>query len=120
MLVSRLLKEMIHIGTLEIIDANGRHHIFSGASSPEATVRLQDRALHYKLFFNPYLYLGEAYMDGTLIIEKGTLLDFLEIVTRNLKFGQALPLHSAYDRFSWLLRRLQQHNPVVRAPSLST
>ena len=115
MLLSRLLKRMIHIGRLEIIDANDNHHIFSGTLGPDVTVRLHDRALPYKLFFNPYLYLGEAYMDGTLTIEKGTLSDFLEIATANLEFGQTLPLYSAYSWFCWLGRYWQQYNPLGRA-----
>ena len=112
MLVSRLLERMIRVGTLEVIDADGERHVFSGEPGPEVTVRLHDRALHYRLFFNPGLSVGEAYMDGTLTIEKGTLSEFLEIATRNLRFAQAYPPYAAIERLSRLLRRWQQRNPV--------
>jgi cyclopropane-fatty-acyl-phospholipid synthase len=115
MLVSRLLERMIRVGTLEVIDADGRLHVFSGGPGPEATIRLHDRSLHHKLFFNPELYVGEAYMDGTLTIDKGTLSDFLEIVVTNLDSAQAQPLYSACESLSRLLRRWQQYNPVGRA-----
>ena len=115
MLLSRLLKRTVRAGTLKLIDADGKEHVFSGRPGPKATIRLHDRALHYKLIANPYLYVGEAYMDGTLTIEEGTLPDFLEIVTANLEFGQTLPLYSAYDRLCWLWRRIQQYNPVSRS-----
>ena len=82
MLLSGLLERMIRIGKLEVIDAGGKLHVFSGGPGPEATVRLHDRVLHRKLFFNPDLYVGEAYMDGTLTIETGTLSDFIEILVR--------------------------------------
>ena len=39
MLLYRLLERMIHIGTLKLIDADGKRHIFSGSPGPEATVR---------------------------------------------------------------------------------
>ncbi len=115
MLLSRLLKRIVRVGTLEVIDAGGKRHVFSGRPGPEATVRLHDRALHLKLLVNPYLYLGEAYMDGTLTIEKGTLPDFLEIATANMEFGQSLPLFSVFERLGWLRRRIQQYNPVGRS-----
>jgi len=115
MLLSRLLEHMIRIGTLEVIDANGKAHVFSGEPGPCAIVRLHDRALHRKLFLNPALYIGEAYMDGALTIEAGTLSDFVEILVRNFSAARATPLYAAYEHLSGLSRRWQQYNPVGRA-----
>ena len=115
MLVSPLLERMIRVGTLEVIDADGEPHVFSGEPGPQVTVRLHDRRLHHRLFFNPELYVGEAYMDGTLTIDKGTLSDFLQIVATNLGFAQAHPLYSAHQWLCRRLRRWQQLNPLGRA-----
>ena len=115
MLLSHLLKNTIHIGSLTVIDAGGKTHVFSGSPGPEVTVRLHDRALHRKLFFYPELYIGEAYMDGTLTIEKGTLDDFMNIATMNLKSIQNNRPNFILEGFLRLLRGWQQHNPVKRA-----
>ncbi|HEC90398.1 MAG TPA: class I SAM-dependent methyltransferase [Alphaproteobacteria bacterium] len=115
MLLSHLLKNTIHIGSLTVIDAGGKTHVFSGSPGPEVTVRLHDRALHRKLFFYPELYIGEAYMDGTLTIEKGTLDDFMNISTMNLKSIQNNRPNFILEGFLRLLRGWQQHNPVKRA-----
>ncbi len=118
MLLSRLLHRMIRNGTLRVIDAKGKTHLHTGAApGPEVTIKLHDRTLHTKLFLNPCLYLGEAYMDGTLTIEEGTLADFLEIVARNLKSAEDLPLYSAYEQISCMFRSWQQYNPISRARS---
>ncbi|HEB79137.1 MAG TPA: class I SAM-dependent methyltransferase [Rhodospirillales bacterium] len=117
MLLSRLLERMIHTGTLKVIDAAGELYVYTGGPGPEVTVRLHNKALHRKLFFNPCLYIGEAYMDGSLTIEKGTLPGFLKIVASNLKFSKDLPLFSKYRRFSCMFRGLQQYNPISRARS---
>ena len=45
---------------------------------------LLDKSLNYKLLLNPDLYFGEAYTNGSLIIENGTLAEFLEIVFKNI------------------------------------
>ena len=54
-------------------------------------------------------------MDGTLTIEKGTLLEFLEILAKNLKFAQTYPLYFAGERLARLFRWRQQYNPAHRA-----
>ena len=117
MLMTGFLERMIRVGKLEVIDAYGNYHVFSGTPGCEATVRLYDSALHRKLFFNPDLHVGEAYMNGTLIVEKGTLSDFLEILVTNLGAAQTYPMYSACEWFSRVLRGWQQYNPVGRSRS---
>jgi cyclopropane-fatty-acyl-phospholipid synthase len=115
MLLSILLKRMIRVGTLEVIDAGEKHHVFSGGPGPEVTIRLHSRALHHKLYLNPDLYTGEAYMDGTLTIENGTLAEFAGLLASNMQFMSADPLFAALVRLSRLLRWWQQYNPAGRS-----
>ncbi|HEX5237925.1 MAG TPA: cyclopropane-fatty-acyl-phospholipid synthase family protein [Sphingomicrobium sp.] len=44
------------------------------------TVRFTDRKVAFDIARNPRLGLGEAYMDGRLIIEDGTILDLLRML----------------------------------------
>jgi cyclopropane-fatty-acyl-phospholipid synthase len=63
--LSHMLKSFVRIGTLKVIDADGKTHVFAGKpGGPNVTMRLTDRTLYRKLFFNPELNAGEAYMDG--------------------------------------------------------
>jgi len=112
MLLSRILKRVIRIGTLEVIDATGKRHKFTGAPGPEVTIRLHKRSLHTKLYLNPDLYVGEAWMDGTLTIEKGTLSAFANIIAANMQFAVDDPFYALHERVSRLVRRWQQYNPV--------
>ena len=115
MLLSRLLERIIRIGKVEIIDANGARHIFSGTPGPEVVIRLHDRSLHHSLYLDPELSVGEAYTDGTLTIEEGTLLALLEIMAANQQFAGADSLYAIRGWFSRLLRAWQQYNTVSRA-----
>ncbi len=116
MLLARLLHRIIRIGRLELIDASGRHHVFAGSASPSVTIRLHDRALHWKLVVNPRLHAPEAYMDGALTIEQGDIYDLIELLVRNDEL-------MAGDNRLWrfvgcaqrLTRRLHQYNPVARS-----
>jgi cyclopropane-fatty-acyl-phospholipid synthase len=45
------------------------------------TVRFTDGKVAFDIMKNPRLGLGEAYMDGRVIIEDGTILDLLDMIT---------------------------------------
>ncbi len=115
MLLARFLTRLIRSGRLTVIDANGRTYIFGPEDGqPAATMRVHDRSLHTKLALNPRLYLGEAYMDGTLTIEEGSLRDYLEIVVMNMAKLELNRFERMARRFERLLM-LAQHNPIRRA-----
>jgi cyclopropane-fatty-acyl-phospholipid synthase len=115
MLLSAYAKHVIREGDLTIIDAAGRRHRVGNGRGRSATIRLHDRSLHHRLAINPLLHLGEAYMDGTLTIEQGSLYDFLDICAANIERVGSHPLSRALGAADRLLRRLHQYNPAHRA-----
>ncbi len=114
-LLAHMLTRFVQNGTLRVIDADGKLHVFSGTPEPIVTLRLGDKALHHKLFFNPELYAGEAYMDGTLTFEGCDLYDFLQLFAMNRVSLGSYPLQSTLRRIWKLLRKVQQHNPAAKA-----
>ncbi len=116
MLLARLFRRLARVGRLTVIDARGTARDFGPPDGePSVTIRLHDKALHYKLFFNPDLYIGEAYMDGTLTIEEGTLDEFLQICCVNLASAEPTQVKRAMDRLRPLVQAITQHNPVSLA-----
>ena len=77
------MSRFVRAGTLRIIDADGKIHTYAGSPGPHVTIRLKDRKLYTALAVNPQMSAGEAYMDGTLVIEEGTLRDFLDLYLAN-------------------------------------
>ncbi|MDC3075580.1 hypothetical protein OA258_03995, partial [Pelagibacteraceae bacterium] len=57
-----VLKKLNFDGTLEIIDSNDKIYKF-GDSNPQVRIRLKNKSIERKLFFNPNLHIGEAYMN---------------------------------------------------------
>jgi len=116
MLLGFLLRNLVTKGTLRVIDAHGTTHAFSGdMAGPTITIRLHDASLERKLFFNPRLNLGEAYMDGSVTIEDGDAFDFLMFVGENQALAPpsiVTPLHAG---FGHALRIFDQYNPVGRS-----
>ena len=115
MLLARFLDAVIRDGDLSLVDATGKRWRFGNGDGPPVTITLHDRALHRRLALNPRLALGEAYMDGTLTIEDGTLYDFIDIVGRNIADVDSHPLQAFVARLSRAMRRVQQHNPIGKA-----
>ncbi|HWK44359.1 MAG TPA: cyclopropane-fatty-acyl-phospholipid synthase family protein [Stellaceae bacterium] len=116
MLLVFLLRQIIRIGRLTLIDANGRTHVIEGARPGfTAAIRLHDKALHRKMAMNPRLATGEAYMDGTLTIEEGTLLDFLNLMMENIEQTPRSGLRYFTHGLDYWFRIFQQYNPIGRA-----
>ena len=116
MLLAVLLKSIVSTGTLTLIDANGRTHRFGGSDGPKVTIRVHDKALHTRLFLNPLLAVGEAYMDGTLTIEEGgDVYDFLALCLLNMGSSYGHWAQEILATLRRMTRRLAQHNPVGKA-----
>jgi cyclopropane-fatty-acyl-phospholipid synthase len=110
MLFARFARKVIQSGRLTIIDANGHRHVAGGPDGPAAVIRLHDKALHHQLALNPFLRIGEAYMDGTLTIEQGSLRDFLSICALNVDRAFEQPHKRAVTAVAKALRHLQRNS----------
>jgi cyclopropane-fatty-acyl-phospholipid synthase len=115
MLLTRFLERLIKVGRLSVIDADNKKHVFAGSEGPAVTIRLHDRALHWRLFLRPDLYTGEAYMDGLLTVEDASVYDFLDLVGRNIEAAGSDPFEGPLRTLEIGMRRIQQFNPVGRA-----
>ena len=118
MLLAGFLRRFVTQGHLRLIDADGAVHDFGEAGGePSVTLRIRDRALPGKIARRPHLAVGEAYMNGGLTIEDGTIVDFWEVVGRN--YGNLRRDGAGSGLVAWfhrnVMRPLQQHNPMPRA-----
>ena len=116
MLLSWALGRVVVMGRIRLTDANGNVHEIAGTEDgPVCAIRLHDRVLHRTLVTNPRLRVGEAYMDGTLTIEEGTLDDFIEFLCMNAALSEDNPVFRLNQWLGYRMRWFQQHNPVGRA-----
>lgn len=111
-----VLDRLISHGNLTLVDASGNaRHFGDGAGTP-VTMRLHKRNLEWGLGLNPYLKLGEAYMDGTLTIDApARIYDALDIILSNVGIAWAHPLAKLVGRIRRAKRRIDQFNPVGKA-----
>ena len=84
-----------------LIDANSKKYIIGNPQKNKPlTLKLLKKNLHFKLLINPDLYFGEAYMDGSLVIENGSLTEFLEIAFKNIGRNEI-------NNYGYLLKKIK-------------
>ena len=110
-----VLKKINFNGTLEIIDSYNKSYTF-GNKNPYVKIRLTSKSIEKKLFFNPGLYLGEGYMNKQILIEEGTIEQFIDIVTSSYDdFIKNNFLYKYYENISSFFKPLQQINELVNS-----
>ena len=115
MLAARILGRVLSAGHLTIVDAGGRTHELRFTESPRVIIRLHDKSLHWKLGIYPSLYIGEAYMDGTLTVENGEIYDFLNLCGISIENFDTHPVGAFASRIGHILRYIHQYNPLGAA-----
>jgi cyclopropane-fatty-acyl-phospholipid synthase len=115
MLLERFLSQIVRQGTLVLVDSRGREHTMGDGTNPRCRVRIAPGLREVRLLTNPPLFLAEAFMDGKVAIEEGSIGDLLEILLRNYLHLEQHPLARAARVIGRQGRRLQQYNPLHRA-----
>ncbi|MBW8304485.1 MAG: cyclopropane-fatty-acyl-phospholipid synthase family protein, partial [Brevundimonas sp.] len=105
-----LLKRLIRTGSLVVVLPSGEV-LQAGDGSGAVRIRLRDNRTAWRLALYPGLGLGEAWMDGDVILERGTLWDLLDLVGRNL----SLRPPPRRGRLARLWRRIEQANDRAAA-----
>jgi cyclopropane-fatty-acyl-phospholipid synthase len=96
---------MVGEGDLTVRLPGGGDLKLGDGSGPPVVVAITSRAWAARIGANPALAVGEAYMDGGLVLERGGIYDFADIICRNLGRRPARRAN-ALQRW-WLDRRLQ-------------
>ena len=108
------LRRFIRHGSLKVTTAAGKTYAFGDGSGATVAVRFTTAAAERAVLFDPELKLGEAYMDGTFVVERGSIADVLAVLFRQP--GIDLPAALSPPKLvRYLLRRLHQFNSRFRA-----
>ena len=80
-LIGGLIDKLLKQGSITLVSPDGKRETGGPGSGKHLTVRFADRRVPFEILKNPRLGMGEAYMNGRIIIEDGDILDLLELVT---------------------------------------
>jgi len=84
-MLARLLSRIYKKSGIILIDAKGQKYICGKPDLENPlTLKILKKDLNWKLALNPDLNFPEAYMRGEILIENGSLLDFLNMTFENI------------------------------------
>jgi cyclopropane-fatty-acyl-phospholipid synthase len=102
-LLRYFLGQFIRRGSMTFTAASGAKFTCGDGTGPPVSVRFLSRQTERRILLNPELALGEAYMDGTFVVENGSIADALAIL---LDQPEMVP---RWGRVQWWLRYLARH-----------
>ncbi len=102
-LLRYFLEQFIRRGAMTITTADGSKFTCGDGSGQHVFVRFLSADAQRRVLLNPELALGELYMEGSLLVENGSIADALAIV---MDQPQMLP---QWARPQWWLRYLARH-----------
>jgi cyclopropane-fatty-acyl-phospholipid synthase len=110
--LNAFLSRIVSRGSLTVVTSSGAELVFGDGTGPEVRVRFADPGAERLLLINPELRLGELFMDGRLIVERGTIYDFLAVVLGGGSSAQKPLLLRLRDKLRFMMRRsISENNP---------
>jgi len=116
--LNQFLKNLFKVDGFIIVDANKKEYtIGKPLKNPPIKLKLLDKSLHTKLLLLPDLYFGEAYVDGSAVIENGTLTEFLEIAMKNIGRGPTSNYATLIKKLMGIYSYITKFNFVKKSKS---
>lgn len=81
-----VLQNVVRVGDLTIKLPGGRVLKLGDGSGPALTARITSNSWAARIATNPGLGVGEAYMDGGLVLEQGEIGAFIDLIGTNAEF----------------------------------
>lgn len=83
-LLDKLLGQLVKKGQLQVEYPNGRIIRYGQSLEKKIEIKINRPQIFRRLFVNPDLTIGEAYLDGDLVIKDDDLFGLLALITQNL------------------------------------
>jgi cyclopropane-fatty-acyl-phospholipid synthase len=116
MQLARFLNKVFKKNGFILVDANSKKYIIGSPTSENPIqIKILDKQLHFKLLIHPDLYLGEAYTEGKIIIENGTLTDFLDLALMNIGRKDINIISYLINKFRGSYRYLTNFNFIKKS-----
>ena len=108
-LIDMLLGKILTQGQLTIIGHDGKRTTYGPGGGKSLTIRVTDPRVLFNIARNPRLGLGEAYMDGRLTVEDGSILDLMKMIVGanrwESKAGGRAAMNKGKSKWKALFRR---------------
>jgi cyclopropane-fatty-acyl-phospholipid synthase len=105
-----VFESVVRKGTLKLTLASGRAVVFGDGPGVSVAVRFTTPRTQRQILIDPDLRLGEAFADGSLVMEQGSIADLLGLVLSQGHATKRPAWTKLLAGLRYLLRRTQQSN----------
>ena len=109
------LGSIVKRGQLQLTTSRGSVIRVGDGTGQLVAVRMTTPQTEREILLDPELRLGEAYMDGTFVVEQGSIADFLQRSSVRTSCARARAGARPRYKLRQLRRRLHQFNPRTRS-----
>ncbi len=114
-LLQAILSRLIRAGHLRVTTARGTTFLSGDRTGKPVAVRFTSGFWQFAVIVDPELRLGEAYMEGGIVIEEGSLAEFLDLIVKNISAAQPSVWRRVLAAVRSAFRQLFQHNDLWRS-----
>jgi cyclopropane-fatty-acyl-phospholipid synthase len=115
-LLDRVFRMVVKTGALSVTGPSGRQFVYGDETGIPVAIRIANDAAARRIAMDPDLALGETYMEGSLLIEQGTISDLINLLIQNAgNIADYPPLSRFLYKVRRGLKRIDQYNPVGKA-----
>ena len=111
-LLHTALNHLVRDGALRVTNASGTTSHYGDGTGPRVAVRFTSHRWQRAVVLDPELRLGEAYMDGGLVVDEGSMADLLQLLVRNTALREPTFLTALFRRLRTWIRTLRSNTPL--------
>ena len=114
-LLRSALSRVVRRGSLTVEFASGRNVVLGDGSGTPLTLRFTSTNWQKQVALDPELKLGEAYMEGGIVVDRGDIAQVLALLMSQVGLQVPSLPAKALMKLRFLFRRIAQFNPRERS-----
>jgi len=114
-LIARMLSRLAIEPRIDVVFPDGTLQSIGQGAAPRLRMRIVDSPTELRLALNPELALGEAVMDGRVVVEQGSLYDLLDALVAAMHKARPQGWGKILSGLRTAIRRFHQHNTPTLA-----
>src|SRR4051794_36870451 len=110
-----ILRRLVKEGALTVTTAGGQKRDYGDGAGPPVAARFTSYSWQWAVLLDPELRLGEAYMEGGLVLDRGSIAELHDIAARNFARQEPTAWTKWVRKIRTLVRFFFELNNLIRA-----
>ena len=114
-LLQATFQRLVRVGNLKVTTAGRSTFTCGDGTGAPVAIRFATPKAQRSVLIDPELRFGELYVDGDIVVERGSIADFLDLAVKNLSRARTSVWNDVLRTLRSLARRLVVHFAMGQA-----